>query len=163
MATHWVCKADGTVQCQENPEIPLEVMRAQLAAVIGDKEILRAEKRSHIVIRLCGFPTGRVNAYELTEHGYWLLTHGFIGPMGFALCDLPEAAVAASDSKSAQRDPDDERHGQLRPSTAAVVDVTASSQRALGTATPRTDTGAESQSQQSEIGGTLVAVPGSPS
>jgi hypothetical protein len=104
MATHWVCKADGTIQCQENPEIPLDVMRAQLAAVIGDKEILRAEKRSHIVIRLCGFPTGRVNAYELTEHGYWLLTHGFIGPMGFALCDFPAAAAAASDSRSAERD-----------------------------------------------------------
>ena len=95
MATHWVCKADGTIQCQGDPEIPLDVMRAQLAAIIGEREILQAEKRSHIVPDVCGFPTGRMNAYQFTEHGYWLLTHGFVGPMGFTLCDSQGAAPAA--------------------------------------------------------------------
>lgn len=84
--TVWVCKDDGTIQCQDNPEISLDEMRATLAGLIGDNNIIQQEKRSRIVIRLCGTPTGQMNAYEITELGKSLLFGGIRGPEGFRLC-----------------------------------------------------------------------------
>ena len=82
----WVCKDDGTIQCQKNPEITLDDMRKRLARLIGEDNILDQEKRSRIVARMCGIPTGRMNAYKLTKQGEYELFHGFSGPDGFRRC-----------------------------------------------------------------------------
>ncbi len=42
-------------------------MRGELAKIIGEDNILNMEKRSQIMIQKCGMPTGRMNAYEITE------------------------------------------------------------------------------------------------
>lgn len=83
----WVYKADGTLQCHEGGEISLAVMKEQLASVIGQNEILNAEKRMLPLMRsaLCGTPTGSVNAYEITEAGARLLFKGIVGRLGFQL------------------------------------------------------------------------------
>lgn len=109
-ATFWVCKADGTIQCQDNPEVPLDVMRLELASIIGESEILNGEKRSHAVARLCGLPTGRVNAYEVTERGYHVLFRGFTGPRGFTPCDGHQAT---SDARTSARMASDKSNDEV--------------------------------------------------
>jgi hypothetical protein len=85
--TVWVCKFDGTIQCDpDSKEITLEEMRKQLATIIGEKNIRAMEKRSRPMPELCGLPTGNTNAYEITEEGAFILEHGFVGPMGFTRC-----------------------------------------------------------------------------
>jgi hypothetical protein len=87
----WVYKEDGTLQCGMGREIPLDEMRKQLAGIIGDKEILRQEKR-HLPLFLsqrCGARTGNANAYELTQEGARILFKGFVGPLGFQLWTWP--------------------------------------------------------------------------
>lgn len=85
MASNWVWRHDGTLQCGLGQEETLDEARAALATVIGADAILNAEKRTlpGAVITLCGAPTGQVNAFELTDDGYWLLFHGIVGPIGF--------------------------------------------------------------------------------
>jgi hypothetical protein len=96
MSNVWVCKSDGTIQCdQDSKEITLEEMRKQLAMIIGEDNILGMEKRSVPMIQLCGMPTGSVNAYEITEKGEFLLENGFVGRLGFNPCP---AAVAGLDA-----------------------------------------------------------------
>ena len=91
----WVCKDDGTIQCQENPEITLDEMRAELASLIGEANIIGQEKRSRIVIEVCGSPTGQMNAYQITEVGKRLLFYGIRGPEGFRPCsDESQTGVA---------------------------------------------------------------------
>lgn len=87
MASVWVYKLDGTLQCDMGKEISLEQGKKELATLIGAKSILAAEKR-HVPLMfpdLCGAPTGNANVYEITEEGLYILFHGFVGPMGFAL------------------------------------------------------------------------------
>ena len=86
MTGNWVWRHDGTLQCGLGNEESLDEARSQLGAIIGDNHILAAEKRdlSSALITLCGAPTGRVNAFELTAEGYYLLFHGFPGSIGFA-------------------------------------------------------------------------------
>ncbi|GAB1720466.1 MAG: hypothetical protein NTAFB09_21970 [Nitrosospira sp.] len=87
MPNVWVCKFDGTIQCDENSEeITLEQMRKQLALVIGEDNILNMRKSSRPMIDLCGVPTGRLNSYEITERGWFLLNRGFVGNLGFEKC-----------------------------------------------------------------------------
>ena len=85
MASRWVWRFDGTLQCGFGEEQPLDEARAQLATVIGERNILAGEKRQAPVMlpQVCGAPTGRANAFELTEFGFWLLVPGIIGPIGF--------------------------------------------------------------------------------
>lgn len=85
MTSAWVWRHDGTLQCDFGVEETLDEARAALAAIIGSENILNGEKRTlpGPVIALCGAPTGQVNAFELTELGFWLLFHGFVGPIGF--------------------------------------------------------------------------------
>ena len=73
-------------------------MRKELAKVIGDKNILASEKRTKpgMIIDLCGAPTGKVNAYEITPEGLFLLFHGIVGPMGFEVWRWPTAVKARS-------------------------------------------------------------------
>jgi hypothetical protein len=85
MANFWVWRHDGTLQCGQGSEQPLEEAHEQLAAIIGADSVLNGEKRQAPVIlpTVCGAPTGQANAFELTESGYYLLFHGFVGPIGF--------------------------------------------------------------------------------
>lgn len=88
MATVWVYKFDGTIQCDADvQEVPLEVMRGELAVVVGAANILSAKKDQRPMIQLCGMPTGRLNCYELTEEGWLLLSTGMAGMGGFQRID----------------------------------------------------------------------------
>jgi hypothetical protein len=76
-------------------------MRKELAMIIGEENILRMEKRSQIVVRQCGMPTGNMNAYEITEEGWHILTTGIVGPQGFNLCPgTPEGKTIFSTEKN---------------------------------------------------------------
>lgn len=86
MATHWVCKNDGRIQCQDDPEVTLDEMRRELALIVGDANILGQAKKHVITPKMCGLPAGSLNAYELSEDGYYVLVHGFVGRTGFADC-----------------------------------------------------------------------------
>lgn len=87
MGNIWVCKPDGTIQCDEDSkEITLEEMRGELASLIGEENILSMRKNSKPMIQLCGVPTGKMNAYEITEKGALILERGFVGPRGFNRC-----------------------------------------------------------------------------
>ena len=81
----WVWRHNGSIQCESWPGQPLEEAREQLAALIGEENILEAEERELpcIIPRVCGIPTGRVNACLVTVQGYLLLIHGFPGPRGW--------------------------------------------------------------------------------
>ncbi|VAW70374.1 hypothetical protein MNBD_GAMMA09-1415 [hydrothermal vent metagenome] len=87
MSNIWVCKFDGTIQCDKNAkEIPLQEMRENLEKIIGKDNVLCMEKRSQIMIQVCGMPTGQMNAYEITEEGSSILNRGFTGRQGFNPC-----------------------------------------------------------------------------
>jgi len=80
MATRWVYKLDGTMQCDDTERaVPLEETRRELEGIIGADEVLAMEKRSISDMRMCGMPTGAVNAYEITERGWRLLSAGLPG------------------------------------------------------------------------------------
>ncbi|MCP5239095.1 MAG: hypothetical protein H6949_04660 [Zoogloeaceae bacterium] len=64
---------------------------ASLAKIIGDGNIVGMEKRAHPMIELCGMPTGSMNAYEITEDGWYILNHGIVGRQGFSLCPTDTA------------------------------------------------------------------------
>ena len=102
MNTIWVCKPDGTIQCESNSiettsGITLEEMRKELELIIGESNVLKMEKRSCPTVQACGFPTGNMNAYEITEQGWYILNHGIVGPQGFFLC--PECSPDKSKSE----------------------------------------------------------------
>lgn len=85
MASNWVWRHDGTLQCGLGQEETLDEARAALATVIGADAILNAEKRT-LPTRfpaVCGTQTGRVNAFELTDAGRELLFGGTVGPICF--------------------------------------------------------------------------------
>ncbi len=87
MSNVWVCKFDGTIQCDQNSkEIPLGKMRENLEKIIGKGNVLSMEKRSQIMMQVCGMPTGHVNAYEITEEGSSMLNRGITGRQGFNPC-----------------------------------------------------------------------------
>lgn len=87
MPNVWVCKPNGTIQCDENSkEITLEEMGKELAMIIGKDNIISMKKISASMTQLCGMPIGNMNAYEITESGAFLLEGGFLGPLGFKRC-----------------------------------------------------------------------------
>jgi hypothetical protein len=98
----WICKPDGTIQCQDVKGESLAEARARLERVIGPENVIGERQFSVPVFKLCGMPTGRTNAFELTEIGHHLLFHGFVGSLGFRNC-RPEtkamASVAVADEK----------------------------------------------------------------
>lgn len=87
MSEVWVYKPDGTLQCGLGKEIPLDEMANDLADIIGRNSILEQEKRvlPHMIVALCGAPTGNVNAYKLTAEAAYTLFHGYVGKSGFSL------------------------------------------------------------------------------
>jgi hypothetical protein len=108
MPNVWVCKFDGTIQCDESSrEITLEQMRKQLASVIGEDNILDMKKSSRPMIDLCGVPTGRLNSYEITETGWFILNRGIVGNLGFEKC------LADEETKTRQADGDIKNIGRL--------------------------------------------------
>lgn len=87
MPNVWVCKPDGTIQCDgDSKEITLEEMGKELAMIIDKDNIISMKKISTPTIQRCGMPTGNMNAYEITESGALLLESGFMGPLGFKRC-----------------------------------------------------------------------------
>ncbi len=117
----WIWRHDGTIQCSDVAGESVEEAREQLAALIGEDNILQGEKRTLpcFVIDLCGVPTGQVNAFQITIEGWLLLIYGFPGMMGWApwTDDCPSGdeagpfAVLADEAKS--RGP--ETGPQIRP------------------------------------------------
>lgn len=84
----WVYKFDGTIQCEADvKEISLERMREELSKLIGGDNILSMKKGQRPVITLCGITTGKINCYEITSHGWYVLQHGIMGPCGFERMD----------------------------------------------------------------------------
>jgi hypothetical protein len=79
----WVWRHDGTIQCEDRVGETLAEARAQLETIIGAENVLDEEKRTVPMPRMCGLPTGEVNAFQLTPWGFWLLYHGIVGPIGF--------------------------------------------------------------------------------
>lgn len=101
----WVCKLDGTIQCDsETKEITLEEMRLELVSIIGEDNILNMEKRSRIVPSACGLPTGMTNAYQITKEGANRLDSGFVGRQGFEPCSGEEQINLAKLLGSSVRD-----------------------------------------------------------
>lgn len=101
MTTRWVFKHNGSIQCDPNSRpIPLEEMRRELEEIIGAGNVLAMEERSLFVIELCGMPTGAVNAYEITEEGWQLLTTGTVGRRGFY--DWPDSERATGQAAENQ-------------------------------------------------------------
>ena len=97
----WVCKADGTIQCdQDSKEITLEEMRKELASIIVEENILDMKKQSMNVTELCGMPTGSINSYEITEIGRYVLFHGIRGSEGFFVYPGPQPFVASRKDES---------------------------------------------------------------
>ena len=80
----WVYVADGGIQCEDAPVQSLEEGKEALARIAGADHIVAAEKRSMMVIQMCGAPTGHLNAYGLTEDGWFILSRGFAGPGPFS-------------------------------------------------------------------------------
>lgn len=98
MSTVWVIKDDGTRQCDDrNQGTPLDVMQKELEA-LGAK-VLHSEKRQdcRAINRVCGAPTGRVNAFEISERDWKTIEGSFVGPNGFRIwnCDGNKEAVIA--------------------------------------------------------------------
>ncbi|WP_426924505.1 hypothetical protein [Ralstonia pseudosolanacearum] len=84
MSTVWVYKHNGTVQCDSSHKpTSLGDTRKTLEAVIGSDNVLSQEERTVPMIQLCGAPTGNVNAYEITDKGWYLLRDGTVGRVGF--------------------------------------------------------------------------------
>lgn len=83
----WVCKQDGSIQCEPGGGVTLEEMRKELAELIGEENILKMEQRSVTVIQVCGSPTGNLNAYLITEEGWRLLNDGIRGRQNFNPCE----------------------------------------------------------------------------
>jgi hypothetical protein len=83
----WICKHDGSIQCEPGGGVSLEEMRKELAELIGGENILKMEQRSVTVIQVCGAPTGNLNAYLITEEGWRLLNDGIRGREDFNPCE----------------------------------------------------------------------------
>lgn len=84
MSKVWVIKDDGTRQCDErNKGMPLDVMQKELES-LGAK-VHSAEKRQDCIahIRVCGAPTGQVNAYQISQEDWDEIKSSFVGPNGF--------------------------------------------------------------------------------
>jgi hypothetical protein len=84
----WVYKGDGSVQCSPTPGQSLADAKAALVKIIGAANVVGdGEKRIPPGLRsaLCGLPTGRVNAFEITPKGVTLLFTGIVGPGGWMM------------------------------------------------------------------------------
>ena len=90
----WVCKHDGSIQCEKSGGTSLEEMKKELARLIGAEHILKMERRSVNVIQVCGSPTSNINAYLISEEGWHLLNDGIAGRHGFDPCKGEDVPVS---------------------------------------------------------------------
>lgn len=81
--TELVFKHDGSVQCADRGGQTLEEAKAELALIVGEKNILEGFQKTLFVIAMCGAPTGRVNVFRLSPEGLNIFEHGFIGHPGW--------------------------------------------------------------------------------
>ena len=100
MSNIWVVKDDGTRQCDErNKGTPLEVTADELKQL--GATVLDSEKRQdcRVIPRVCGAPTGQLNAHKISRDDWEKIKSGIIGPLGFRewTCDedLEDTAVLA--------------------------------------------------------------------
>lgn len=97
MSNVWIYKVDGTVQCDnEVPEISLSEMREKLELLIGADNVVSMKKSQRPMFELCGAPTGKLNCYEITPHGWILLSTKIPGSSGFQRMDHGPAESAES-------------------------------------------------------------------
>jgi hypothetical protein len=88
MENNWIYKADGTIQCQAEPKaISLEDMAQELIKIFGEESIVQQKKLHIPTVKMCGVPTGAINAYELTPKDYYEWEHGIVGKLGFQELD----------------------------------------------------------------------------
>ena len=81
----WIAKHNGTIQCEDIPATPIAADRELLESLIGKENVLDQAEGSIAMARLCGLPTGQVNGFEITAHGWFVLNNGFVGNPGFFL------------------------------------------------------------------------------
>ena len=99
MPNVWVIKDDGTRQCDDrNKGVSVKEMQKELE-LLG-ATVLSGEKRQdcRLISRVCGAPTGQVNAYEISEQDWQKVADGFVGPQGFRLwtCDQQSTSSEAA-------------------------------------------------------------------
>ena len=79
-----VFKADGTIQCQDKDPISLEHHAAELKWVGASKICGQGNLLGPFgVSRVCGAPTGRVNAFAIPKADWETISTGFVGTLGF--------------------------------------------------------------------------------
>lgn len=94
MDTIWIVKDDGTRQCDDrNQGTPLDVMAEELKTL--GATVLNSEKRHdcRAINRVCGAPTGQLNAYEISIDDWETIKSSFIGPNGFRAWDCDEKDI----------------------------------------------------------------------
>ncbi len=84
MESNWVYKADGTIQCEEEPKATsLDEMAKELINVLGEDAIIQKRKLHRPTVKMCGVPTGAINAYELSTKAFALWKDGVVGKLEF--------------------------------------------------------------------------------
>jgi hypothetical protein len=84
MENYWVYKQDSTIQCWEEPiAISLDEMAKELITILGDNSIVKRRKLHIPTVKMCGVPTGALNAYELSPAAFNLWENGTVGKLGF--------------------------------------------------------------------------------
>lgn len=101
--TIWVFKSDGSVQC-ETGDISLDDARSELGEIVGEQNIGDGRKLNLPGFHptLCGAPTGRVNAFELTDEGWTRFLTGFVGQLGWRRWLYPVPEQASSECQSSE-------------------------------------------------------------
>ncbi len=79
-----VYKPDGTIQCEDDPPVAIEVHRDQLIE-IGARRICGQGNvpGPGLVPTVCGAPTGRVNAFAIPNADWERIRSGIVGTLGF--------------------------------------------------------------------------------
>jgi hypothetical protein len=123
MENYWIYKADGTIQCLEEPiAISLEEMAKELITALGNDCIVQQRKLHIPTVKMCRVPTGALNAYELTPAAFEMWEKGISGKMDFEQLNpalIPRnqeddySRSAASDMAKSQPDRIDDLPGHL--------------------------------------------------
>ncbi|MDF1815008.1 MAG: hypothetical protein P1V20_22580 [Verrucomicrobiales bacterium] len=80
-------------QCSKEKPISLEEHKKDLLMRIGGEEnLISSEQKTVKVPTQCGLGNGTANTFLITEHGFFLLNHGFLGNGGFEAWPHPEKA-----------------------------------------------------------------------
>lgn len=81
-----VYKADGTIQCADNDPIPVTHHEAELRKIGASEICAKGRVPGPVQVpRLCGAPSGQVNAFAIPRDDWKRIQHGAAGSIGFAL------------------------------------------------------------------------------